>query len=328
MTARLISAGWIAACVCAFAGADLACAAPAPGIPPGVRRIVFLGDSITYDGRYVADVEAWLATQPRGRELEVINAGLPSETVSGLSEEGHAGGQFARPVLGERLARVLAATKPDLVFACYGINDGIYKPLDAERFQAFRDGMNRLHAAVAAAGARIIHLTPPVYDPVPLRPRKTGAGAETAAEWNYNDVLDTYSDWLLSRRADGWEVVDLHGPLNRYLAERRRTEPAFTMARDGVHPGDEGHWLMAREILKHLGAGKAAEAPDAAALLAGRKGGPEAFKLVQQRMGLLRDAWLTQTGHKRPGMSKGQPLEQAQERAGELGRRIGALLTE
>lgn len=165
-------------------------------------------------------------------------------------------------------------------------------------------------------------------DPVPLRPRKTGAGAETAAEWNYNDVLDTYSDWLLSRRADGWEVVDLHGPLNRYLAERRRTEPAFTMARDGVHPGDEGHWLMAREILKHLGAGKAAEAPDAAALLAGRKGGPEAFKLVQQRMGLLRDAWLTQTGHKRPGMSKGQPLEQAQERAGELGRRIGALLTE
>jgi hypothetical protein len=41
----------------------------------------------------------------------VIDAGPPSETVSGLSEEGHAGGQFPRPDLVERLTRVLAVTK-------------------------------------------------------------------------------------------------------------------------------------------------------------------------------------------------------------------------
>src|SRR2546425_2764856 len=46
-----------------------------------------------------------------GRQIEFLNLGLPSETVSGLSEEGHAGGQFPRPDLLERLARVLARSE-------------------------------------------------------------------------------------------------------------------------------------------------------------------------------------------------------------------------
>ncbi|MFN7805793.1 MAG: hypothetical protein ACK5TO_17375, partial [Planctomycetaceae bacterium] len=71
------------------------------------RRILFLGDSITAAGPAVANFDAWLLTQKRPRIPEVINAGLPSETVSGLSEEGHAGGQFPRPDLAERLERVL-----------------------------------------------------------------------------------------------------------------------------------------------------------------------------------------------------------------------------
>src|SRR5258708_23755619 len=91
-------------------------------LPPGVKRVLFLGDSITYGGHYVCDVEAYFVTRYPERKIEFINEGLPSETVSGLSEPGHAGGQFPRPDLHERLARVLAGTKADLVFACYGMN--------------------------------------------------------------------------------------------------------------------------------------------------------------------------------------------------------------
>ena len=54
-----------------------------------------------------------------------INLGLPGETVTGLSEPGH---PFPRPNVHERFGRVLAGGKPDLVFACYGMNDGIYYP--------------------------------------------------------------------------------------------------------------------------------------------------------------------------------------------------------
>src|SRR5215216_1992441 len=124
------------------------------------RRILFLGDSITYSGEYVSYVEASLRTQFPEREFDIIDVGLPSETVSGLSEPGHAGGKFPRPDLHERLERVLAKSKPDLVFACYGMNDGIYLPFADERFRKFVDGITRLHARVVATGAGIIPVTP------------------------------------------------------------------------------------------------------------------------------------------------------------------------
>ena len=84
---------------------------------PAARRVLFLGDSITHSGQYVEVIEAYFATRFPERTIEFLNLGLPSETVSGLSEEGHAGGSFPRPDLHERLARVLEKTKPDTVLA-------------------------------------------------------------------------------------------------------------------------------------------------------------------------------------------------------------------
>src|SRR6185436_18948640 len=51
----------------------------------GSRRIVFLGDSITYAGEYVEFVEAYVRMQYPESTVEFIDLGLPSETVSGLS---------------------------------------------------------------------------------------------------------------------------------------------------------------------------------------------------------------------------------------------------
>ena len=50
------------------------------------------------------------------------------------------------------------------------------------------------------------------------------------------------------------------------------------------------------------------------------------LELVRRRQRLLKDAWLTETGHKRPGMSPGVPLEEATRQAGEIDRRLRALL--
>ena len=79
-----------------------ACFAANAGEPPAqqaAHRVVFLGDSITYSGRFIDLVESFLRARNPALACSFLNLGLPSETVSGLSEPGHAGGQFPRPVL-------------------------------------------------------------------------------------------------------------------------------------------------------------------------------------------------------------------------------------
>jgi|GEM_PF-601398 len=281
--------------------------------PPEVQRVVFLGDSITYGGHYVSDIEAYQRTREPGRKLEFINLGLASETTSGLSEPGHAGGKFPRPDLHERLARVLAKTKPDLILACYGMNDGIYLPFDEGRFQSFRDGITRLHNVAEESGAKIIHVTPPVFDEA------------KGAHPGYAAVLDRYSEWLVAQRSVGWRVIDLHTPMKQALVEARAENPAFAFASDGVHPDAQGHWLMARTILTSLGAMDLGQATNAIAIWPGQTNGTELLRLVHQQQTVMKDAWLTDVGHRRP-QPPGLPLRDAKKQAAELETEIQKLI--
>lgn len=298
-------------------------------VKPLHGRVVFLGDSITYAGQCVEYIETGLRLLQSTNDFEILNLGLPSEMVSGLSEPGHAGGAFPRPDLHERMERLMQKTKPDVIIACYGMNDGIYYPLGEERFKAFRDGVNWLHDRALASGARIIHLTPPVFDPLPIKDRTLPAGrAEYTQPYEgYNQVLDKYSEWLMEQRAHGWEVVDLHRPINEFLAAKRQNEPGYTLSGDGVHPNDIGHWLMARPLLVYLGApSEYAKWENPTEMVAHYPQGRELLKLVQQRQQLLKDAWLTDIGHKRPGMNKGVPLTEARQQAAALEVKMRLLL--
>lgn len=304
----------LAACLLMLAvfapGRPLAAAEPAP--TPQARqllkqadRILVLGDSITYGGRWVACLTCWL--ESAGIDGMVIDMGLSSETVSGLSEQGHAGGKFPRPDLRERLDRVLRVSRPDLVLACYGMNCGIYQPLDPERFARFRQGIERLHAEVEATGAAIVHLTPPIYD---QRPDKPGPAGPT----DYDAVLAAYSRWLLAKREDGWLVIDVHGPMKRALAEARQADPAVIFSPDTVHPSADGHWAICRAVLDGLGVPESWTSEQTEPLL----------PLVTRRQNLLRDAYLSAAGHLRPGVRGGLPLDEAIRAADRLTEQIRA----
>lgn len=280
------------------------------------KRIVFLGDSITAAGPYVAYLDAWLVSRKSAQSHKVIDAGLPSETVSGLSEEGHAGGAFPRPDLAERLDRVLAATKPDLVVACYGINCGIYEPFDKGRFERYQQGIKRLKAAVEKVGSKFIVVTPPFYD-----------DKRAPKSFSYNAVLDRYSDWLIGQRTEGWQVVDLHGPMTREVQKRRADKPEFTFQPDGVHPNEEGYWFVARQLIQWFGDERAAAAPTPKDMLTAQGVPAELLPLVQQRVNVLRDAYVSAAGHKRPGVAQGLPVAEAEKQADELSEKIRRLVT-
>lgn len=279
------------------------------------KTTVFLGDSITAAGQYIGLVETWLLTQKLDHLPHVIDAGLASETVSGLSEEGHAGGKFPRPDLAERIDRVLAVTKPDLVFACYGINCGIYLPFDEARFKAYQEGYRKLKAKVEAAGAKLVIITPPFYDD--LRSPKNG--------FSYNEVLDKYSAWLVEQRKAGWIVIDLHSAMSAEVRKRREADSKYTLQPDGVHPNADGHWCVARHLIKGLDGEIAVDATPVD-LLSAAKLPAEVLPLVQQRMGILRDSYVGTAGHKRPGVAKGMPIEEAEKKAAELTAKIKSLI--
>ena len=99
-----------------------------------------------------------------------------------------------------------------------------------------------------------------------------------------------------------------------YLAAQHKRDPQFRLADDGVHLDPRGHWIIAREILLHRGV-PASELDDTASGLDALRVQPhglEVLDLVGSRQALLKDSWLTATGHKRPGMNPGIPLPEAQ----------------
>ncbi len=216
----------------------------------GGERILFLGDSITNAGMYVEYVDAYLRTRFPEKRFELLNLGLPSETVSGLSEPDH---PYPRPNVHERLDRALARTRPDVVVACYGMNDGIYYPFAEERFERYRQGIRTLLEKCRAAGAKVTLMTPPPFDPFPVREHTLPASAPKFG-WmtpysGYDTVLERYSGWLLTQSGSGVRVVDLHTPISRFLADRRAEQPDFLLAGDGVHPNATGHALIAVTLL-------------------------------------------------------------------------------
>ncbi|MFO0923344.1 MAG: SGNH/GDSL hydrolase family protein [Pirellulales bacterium] len=282
------------------------------------ENVVLLGDSITHAGKFSVYLDSWLLTHPDlPRPPRMLNLGLPSETVSGLSEEGHAGGKFPRPVLSERLERVLEATRPNLVLACYGMNCGIYLPLDEGRFANYQKGILDLRKAVTARGAKLIHATPACYD-----------DALGKKDFSYNDVLGHYSKWLVDQRSRGWMVVDLNTPMSRELQLQRTKDPKFTFQPDAVHPNEEGHWFIARQWMIAFGDTHAAQWQSPKDYLDARKLSPETMALIEQRMKVLRDSYLATAGHQRPGMPKGLPLQEALQQADQLTQQIQAKLSQ
>ena len=264
-------------------------------------RVAILGDSITFDGRWATQVEATLRATPEFSHAEIVNFGLSSETTSGLSEPGHASGEFPRPCLHERLDRILNAFKPTLVLACYGMNDGIYLPLEDSRFKAYQDGIGKLKAAVENQGGKIIFITPPLHH----------ADKPADDPNRYDAVLDTYGEWLVSRRTGGWQVIDIRPDLKQAVAAEKSRNPQFIYATDGIHPGEEGHRFIADSIKHQLW--PILKLPGSPKLP-----NDDALAILSRRSELLKLAWLTKTRHLRPGVPAGLPMDEAEAQARDL----------
>lgn len=267
----------------------------AQSVLKGVDKVVFLGDSITQAGDYLVDVQCWLFS--KGIANHCINLGLGSETATDLTPAENAGHvqayQFARPAIRERLGRALSLTKPDLLFVCYGMNDAGALPGDESGLKRFTDAITRLRETALKSGVRkVVLCTPPVHD-------DKGNASQSFHDAN----LSRYTSWLLSKRKDGWDVVDFHTPMRKALDEGRAANPSFALATDGTHPGREGHWIMAKQLLQDSFGADPITATSAESLFPSR--GAEIRSLVRELTDLRFNYWMAKIGHNRPGVIGG-----------------------
>ena len=275
------------------------------------RRVLILGDSITAGGGYVSFMEYLLLKHAPEERFDFISVGLGSETASGLSEKDH---PFPRPCVHSRVDRALELTKPEIVFACYGMNDGIYHPPTPRIERAYQEGIRSLVGKIEKAGARAVILTPPPFDPVPKRGKLAKPGATDwsykAPHADYHKVLEGFAAWILEARP-GDHQVDLNAAVNRALAAARETDANFTFARDGIHPNAEGHLIMARAILESFGL------PTGEENLAEIQADP-LFKQADARRRLRSGGWLNHIGYTRGKTVGPAPLGDTEENAAKM----------
>lgn len=273
------------------------------------NRVLILGDSITQNGLWVSFLEHFARTAQPSKSVDIISIGLASETVSGVSEPGHAGGAFPRPCVHERLGRALNAAKPSTVIACYGMNDGGYLPYSKQTLEKFQRGMFQLVSTCRNAGARVLLITPPAFD-YSRAPKNSSPPPDPS----YNDTLRRFSALLVKELPSATlGVLDLHMAMSSRLEVERAKNPAFRFADDGVHPTELGHLYMAGFIWAHLSSKSQAHnhaPPISAALPIDELVTPSSaelraitdspvFQMVHRRRQLRSEAWLNYIGYTR-----------------------------
>ena len=275
---------------------------------PG-KRIVFLGDSVTAAGQFVTFLDLQLRFAYGEDAPELINLGLPSEGVTGLSETPH---PFPRPDVHERLTRALDLLKPDVIVACYGINDGIYSPFSKERFEKYKAGIKKLIKDVRTRGIQIVLCTPIAFDSQPYRIQGKLLPSDTEKDFawfsiyeGYEDVMAKYSEYVKSLKGEVDVLVDVYNPIHYTLKAIRKTNKDYAMSADGVHVNNAGHMVIAKAIASATGTRWYGNANGV-------------FGVLDQRTKILHEAYLTYVGHKRPGTGAGLPVEEAVKQAEEI----------
>ncbi|WPP51260.1 SGNH/GDSL hydrolase family protein [Catalinimonas niigatensis] len=209
------------------------------------KRILFIGDSITQAGDYINFFECQLRISKPDISYEVYNLGLASETISGLSEEAH---PFPRPYLHDRLDNILDGLQPEVLFACYGINCGIYHPFEERLFRKYQEGITKLIRTADARKIQLILLTPPPYAAL-VQNWNDARKDQNRTDYSYakpyvayDDVMRKYAEWIMGLKEV--QRIDIQTPM--------RTFQEICYGQDMIHPNILGHQLMAHTILQNL----------------------------------------------------------------------------
>ena len=194
--------------------------------------LAIIGDSITEGRQYGSLVENYLLMcQPA--KVRVMQFGWSGENVSGFNN---------------RMADFLAM-KPTVATLCYGMNDGMYKPVDDRIREMFREGLTKGVRTLKKSGTRVLVGSPGCVDTATFQ-RPTVSAAD------YNTNLAALRDEARGvAQATDSPFADVHTAMIEAMwASKSKFGPDYPFAGgDGVHPSANGGLVMAYAFLKGLG---------------------------------------------------------------------------
>ena len=193
------------------------------------QSVAFLGDSITEQGwnvpgGYVKLVTSGLATL--GVHIKPIPAGISGHT--------------SRDMLA-RLDRDVIGKKPDWMTLSCGVND-VWHHADGVSLEDYKKNITSILDQCKAANINVLIMTATVIQ---------------EQDNPDNQALAAYNDWL--RQTAKTRNLPLAEENGAFWTAIKAAPPEpwqgyRVLTNDGVHPGPDGHELMAREIIRGFGA--------------------------------------------------------------------------
>jgi lysophospholipase L1-like esterase len=194
------------------------------------------GDSITEQHIYSAFMEDYLLMCQPTAGQKIVQWGWSGEQA---------------PAFLARLNSDILPFKPTVVTTCYGMNDGHYGPLTDDTANTYRKAQTDIVEALKKAGVREIVLGSAKC--VDSAMYKKG-GPDGAAV--YNKTLGQLADIDKEiAQKEGVAYADVYGATTDAMQKSKAKlgEDYVFAGNDGVHPGPNGHLVMAYAFLKALG---------------------------------------------------------------------------
>lgn len=203
-------------------------------LPPNAR-VAIIGDSITEQKLYSRFIETYLLGCTGRKDIRCFQFGSGGETAQGFSN---------------RLENDLSVFHPTVATTCYGMNDGRYVPYDPSIGASYEKWMRLVLEGLKKVGVtHIVAGSPGAVDTRWFV--KSGATAD-----QYNDTLAHLRDIDKKLAAEYHTAfANVHDEMiHAMAAAKAKLGPDYDVGgRDGVHPGANGHLLMAAAFLKGLG---------------------------------------------------------------------------
>lgn len=205
-------------------------------------RVVFVGNSITHAGRYHQYIWLYYMTRFPDMPLTIMNAGIGGEV---------AGQMF------DRLNTDVYSRNPTVIALTFGMNDtGYFEFLQSDSAKTAKERLDRSYQALL----KIEHSFK--KHPGIKKILIAGSPYDETSKFSSNNIFPGKSDALLKvasfqeaiAKKDGWGFVDFTRPMTEINLREQSKDAAYTLiGNDRIHPGADGHLIMAYLFLKAQG---------------------------------------------------------------------------